>query len=249
MSQQDNLDRARTSNFVRERWYHEDPDGFFHRNSQALLAYEFVERWFLEEYNFLKPAQRFTIEGCWHATLLTGALDRHGCRFEDIVELTNLETAGMLAEITPDNRLPAPRRMMMHISDLGQAKPYTQLIRLVQLGQEVEEARLRFLDNPERERAWLKETVPELDRYVDALWKLGENPAVRKEWHKVKTVSGMLAQLLDRWRQREAIIVKLKERGMDVPAPKKVRRKKRSPQGRGGNILGHEHPWYKEPLN
>lgn len=243
---QNELDRAQTSEFVRGQWFTDDPDGFCHRTSQALLACEYANKWFNEEHSWLTPAQRNTIESCWHATLLTGAFDRHGCRFEDIVNLTNLETAGMLADITPDNRLPGPRRMLMHTSDLGQAKPCPQIIRLVQLTQEIEDARARFLNNPERERNWLREAVPELDHYVDALWRLGEYPSMRPEWQALKETSSTLCQLVDHWRQREAIIARLKDRGVKVKPPKKSKNKKINPKSPGGNPLGRDHPWYKD---
>ena len=216
---QTELDRERTAHFVRTTWFTRDPDGFYHRESQALLTCEFVERWHLEEHSFLTPAMRVTIDGSWHASMLTGALDQRGCRFEDIVILTNLETADMLAAITPDNRLPAPRRLLMHISDLGQAKRCPQIIRLVQMIDAVEDAKTRFLADPEKERGWLKEVLPELDRYVDALWRLSESMTIRPIWEAVKFNCTTLCQTLDQWRQREALLARLRERGLATPAP------------------------------
>ena len=244
------LDPTLTQQFVLTNWFAGDAVGLEKRVQLANRARDYALDWYMEDRCFLPPPLRATIENSWHAAVLSGAVDQHGMTFEQITRLTNFEVAGMVVSITPDNRLPAPRRMRMHVSDLGQAEPCPQIIRLVQLAELVDDAQQRFLDDADAAREWLREWLPEHESYVEALWRLGESATLAPEWNRLHTTCSDLAQAIARWRMRDKILARIQER---LAAPKrngKTKPKSKSKSvdmsRKGGNIHGHAHPWYHD---
>lgn len=67
------------------------------------------------------------------AGLLVYAMDGYGLAYEDVCEVAGREVAEILAVITPDNRLPEPRRHIGLRSALGQADPVAKVVRLAEI--------------------------------------------------------------------------------------------------------------------
>lgn len=60
------------------------------------------------------------------------AMDKYGSTFDDICELAGAEIAQALAVLTPDHRLPGPRRNLDWLSRIGQADDVTRLAKLAE---------------------------------------------------------------------------------------------------------------------
>lgn len=66
------------------------------------------------------------------AGLLFYALDRYGCTFEDLCNLASFEVAKTVATLTPDHRLPHPKRVTTWLSQVGQAPLHVKLVKLAE---------------------------------------------------------------------------------------------------------------------
>lgn len=64
------------------------------------------------------------------AGMLYYAISDYGCSFEDIVQLGGVEVATLVAAITPDHRMPGPKREQYLGSQLSQASYVAQTLKL-----------------------------------------------------------------------------------------------------------------------
>jgi hypothetical protein len=60
-------------------------------------------------------------------------MDGYGLRYEEVCEVASHRVAEILRLITPDNRLPDPRRFMDMKSNLGQAGDLAQAVKLAEI--------------------------------------------------------------------------------------------------------------------
>jgi len=77
-----------------------------------------------------EPAQQ-TIAQC--AGYLVYAMDGYGLDYEDVCRVADHAVAQVLIRITPDNRLPSPRRNLEQRSALGQGTEVHQLVKLAEI--------------------------------------------------------------------------------------------------------------------
>lgn len=64
------------------------------------------------------------------AGMLYYAISDYGCSFEDLVQLGGVEVASLVAAITPDHRMPGPKREQYLGSQLSQASYVAQALKL-----------------------------------------------------------------------------------------------------------------------
>lgn len=69
-------------------------------------------------------------ETLYCAGLLSDSIERHGVPFDDIVLLTNLETAELVGRATQDLRVPLPQRIRLYASQLVESDSLTHVLAL-----------------------------------------------------------------------------------------------------------------------
>lgn len=67
------------------------------------------------------------------AGLLVYAMDGYGLDYEAVCDVADHAVAQVLAKITPDNRIPAPRRHLAQRSAIGQCDEFEQLVKLAEI--------------------------------------------------------------------------------------------------------------------
>lgn len=80
-------------------------------------------------------AQRYYKTCCKLAGLLHEAMEWGGV-FEQIVEVADETVAGMVADLTPDRRIPRPKRRRLYFNQIGLARPPAQLVKFADLQHE-----------------------------------------------------------------------------------------------------------------
>jgi hypothetical protein len=94
------------------------------------LAAQYAARYLHGEFTAETAAQIHAAHG---AGLLIYAMDGYGLTFEDVCGVASPEVAGLLAPITPDNRLHEPKRHLDLRSALARADPVAQTVRLAEI--------------------------------------------------------------------------------------------------------------------
>ena len=111
------------------------------------------------------------------------AVERYGCTFDDIIDIAGLGVANLLAQITPDCRLSGPRRSDDLRSQIGQATPEAQTLRLAEIlcAAEALESRFRndsdaVLEHDLALKAWLAQRLS----WLGAMHKLMAFAPIKK---------------------------------------------------------------------
>lgn len=104
-----------------------------HPLAVALLAEQWGKQYFRQG-RLLLPMDRDAIEGMWHAGALHDTMCDSNATWDDIVYLTDLEVAELVAVLSHDNRLSQPRRQREYANRLYHASPSAQIIKLADLG-------------------------------------------------------------------------------------------------------------------
>lgn len=107
------LDRAATLAFVRERMGCDSPAGSTHAETVAANASELSRRYYLYTRGpgYSTPNRELP-EILEHAGLLHELIAHHGCNYDDIVDISNSDVADAVVALTPDIRLPEPKRIL-----------------------------------------------------------------------------------------------------------------------------------------
>ena len=103
-----------------------------HLHAVSELAQRYADLFYNEaDFN----AQRYYKTCCRLAGLLHEAMEWGGA-FEQVVEVADETVARMVADITPDRRIPRPKRRRLYFNQLGLAHPPAQLVKFADLQHE-----------------------------------------------------------------------------------------------------------------
>lgn len=72
------------------------------------------------------------VENSWHVGLLHAVILGTNITFEDVMDVANMEVAGHVVSLTPDHRLPYPRRTQLLYNGLHAAADMLKLVKLAE---------------------------------------------------------------------------------------------------------------------
>lgn len=165
-----------------------DTTRLVHLNTVGELAGRYAEA-LHADLDFVEKRYRRQVceaAGFLHDTLL------QGCDFESLVSLADEAVAKVVAAVTPDVRLPAPKRMMMLGNAIGLAGGDAQLVKLADLRHEAVLKAAAVESDPVGVRAWLSEA----SEVLSCLHQLRNTPLVTR----IDAVKAAVGDLDDRTR-------------------------------------------------
>lgn len=130
------LDRKVTKDFTRRQHARQKRlDGspaYHHSFRVADLAEAFSRRHFCR-FSSQTITERLTNELSWHVGCLHDTLEDGTADFDDIVAITNMEIAELVASISHDKRLPSPKRVMVYVNALAFIDPRAMVVKLADI--------------------------------------------------------------------------------------------------------------------
>ena len=135
-----------------------------HLHTVSELAKRYANRFYTEA-DFFEQAYRTKVS--LFGGLLHEAMEQGG-NFEDIVEVGDENVARLVASLTPDVRMPRPKRRRMYLNQVGNADATAQIVKLADLQHECRqllELPVRLLKDKLRQRAidWQTESLDVLN--------------------------------------------------------------------------------------
>jgi hypothetical protein len=132
-------------------------------------------------------------------------IENGGATWNDILDITNLEVADLVAALSHDNRLSRPRRLQEYTNCLIHADYPAKIIKLADLSCDLQDALKLLRARPERAEMFLKEWPDEALECVVAINKLARK-RFEAEWTWCRETALALGTIVRRWDRREDIL-------------------------------------------
>lgn len=99
-----------------------------HLHEVATYCGKFVRKYYRDTHGFVTPGSNEQIDAMIAAGYLHEAIYHAGRSFEDICDIASIETAKIVADASPDVRLPRAPRMLHFQSRVGASNAFVQLV-------------------------------------------------------------------------------------------------------------------------
>ncbi len=196
-------------------------DGSPYSRHPAAVA-KLAKHWGIRHFRanrLIVPLDQITINDMWHAAMLHDTIACGGVTWDDILAITNLEVADLVAALSPDNRLSRPRRLQEYTNCLLHADYPVKIIKLADLCCSLQDGIKLLQDQPAQAKTFLEEWPDEVLECVAAINKLNQKH-FKKEWTWCQKIALSLGRVFRRWEQHEDI---LREINVCPKIPKQAR--------------------------
>lgn len=201
------LDRRETRRFMIACHGRKCVDGSPYSRHSVAVA-ELAEPWGTRHFRrnqLVMPLDQIMIDNMWHAAILHDTIKDGNATWDDILDVTNLEVARLVAILTHDSRLSRTRRLQEYTNCLLHADYPAKIIKLADLSCDLQDALKLLRDWPERAKMFLKEWPDEALECVVAINKLAQK-RFEAEWTWCRETALALGTIARRWDRREDIL-------------------------------------------
>ena len=202
------LDRGKTRKFmVACHRGQKRADGSAYSRHPKEVA-ELAESWGVRHFRnnrLIMPLDRVTIVDMWHAAMLHDTIEDGRATWDDILGVTNLAVAELVATLSHDNRLSRPRRLQEYTNCLVHADYPAKIVKLADLYCNLQDALVLLRSQPEKAKTFLEGWPDEVVECIAAVEKLSQR-RFGNEWDWCRMTALSLCENFRRWTRREDIL-------------------------------------------